>query len=759
MKSKTSLVRQYRSSSMPAAIADQERAGVQGNALAKISASPKVAVQRAFNAQIQNSPLAMAQKKAMENVAGHSAATARLEADEELNGGPAQLEADEELKGSPAQLEADEELKGSPAQLEADEELKGSPAQLASEPQLNNTGLPDNLKTGIESLSGISMDGVTVHYNSSQPAQLNALAYAQGTNIHVGPGQEQHLPHEAWHVVQQAQGRVQQTTQMKEGVPINDDAGLEHEADVMGARAAQMISTPSADGSTDASINRNSDLGFGVAQRLVKFKDESNGTQRGYTNTSRFKNQLSPEQKTHYYDMHDRQNKEFEFANANEAHDHMLSSGTTDLPKVSNLARGNRDDRFYDVEGTEAFDATGASTYLQNTQPDMTNWRRFMQLHRNNALMLMPIDDEHNIDRTEIEQIYKDNLAHAEALDDHENSTALHLTEDSTLTDLTRDETELSEPLLVKSAVEAMYAVATKAKGELFSRGPGIVVPRFGGTNPGGMGLWAYIAFQKGDSFPEGSSASGSYTNLPWEAPLKKRRTPSGENVYIRGHLLNDHLGGPVASYNLVPLVGVDVPGAPNSNAAHSSLVEGQARAAFKEISKKNDVSLSPTNPTYGGLRYFVQASSFGGHDVSQITTTLKLGKLRARVWLSMGAHAKNLNKSMAAITLAEFKTFLGNGSVNLQEQQRYQKEWTGGAKPIFSTVWNTDNGDKPVEEVIALVDENISLWKWEAQNLPKSLNYSFVYTNILGQSIGDSAEFKSIPAGPVFNIAMTYRT
>ncbi|HEX7987867.1 MAG TPA: DUF4157 domain-containing protein [Duganella sp.] len=78
----------------------------------------------------------------------------------------------------------------------------------------NNTGLPDDLKAGIENLSGMGMGHVKVHYNSSQPAQLQARAYAQGSDIHVGPGQEQHLPHEAWHVVQQAQGRVKPTTQM-----------------------------------------------------------------------------------------------------------------------------------------------------------------------------------------------------------------------------------------------------------------------------------------------------------------------------------------------------------------------------------------------------------------------------------------------------------------------------------------------------------------------------------------------------------------
>jgi hypothetical protein len=104
----------------------------------------------------------------------------------------------------------------------------------------NNSGLPDNLKSGVENLSGLSMDDVKVHYNSEKPAQLNAHAYAQGTDIHIASGQEKHLPHEAWHVVQQKQGRVQPTMMMKAKVLINDDSGLEKEADIMGAKALQM---------------------------------------------------------------------------------------------------------------------------------------------------------------------------------------------------------------------------------------------------------------------------------------------------------------------------------------------------------------------------------------------------------------------------------------------------------------------------------------------------------------------------------------
>ena len=100
----------------------------------------------------------------------------------------------------------------------------------------NETGMPDNLKAGIEDLSGFAMDDVRVHYNSDKPATVQALAYTQGTDIHVAPGQEQHLPHEAWHVAQQMAGRVEPTTEMG-GLPVNDSVGLEHEADVMGARA------------------------------------------------------------------------------------------------------------------------------------------------------------------------------------------------------------------------------------------------------------------------------------------------------------------------------------------------------------------------------------------------------------------------------------------------------------------------------------------------------------------------------------------
>ena len=97
-------------------------------------------------------------------------------------------------------------------------------------------GLPAPLLSGIASLSGLNLSDVRVHHGSAAPARLGALAYARGDAIHLGPGQDQHLPHEAWHIVQQRQGRVAPTWQAK-GLLLNDQPVLEQEADRMGAAA------------------------------------------------------------------------------------------------------------------------------------------------------------------------------------------------------------------------------------------------------------------------------------------------------------------------------------------------------------------------------------------------------------------------------------------------------------------------------------------------------------------------------------------
>lgn len=98
----------------------------------------------------------------------------------------------------------------------------------------NLTGIPTQMKLDYERRSGLSFDDVRVHYNSARPARLQALAYTQGTQVYVGPGQERHLPHELGHVIQQKLGLVHPTMRMG-GMPVNDDPRLERAADLMGS--------------------------------------------------------------------------------------------------------------------------------------------------------------------------------------------------------------------------------------------------------------------------------------------------------------------------------------------------------------------------------------------------------------------------------------------------------------------------------------------------------------------------------------------
>lgn len=103
--------------------------------------------------------------------------------------------------------------------------------------QLNKTVLPEQLKNGLENLSGYAMDEVKVHYNSEKPNQLEAISYANGSEIHTAIAQEKHLPHEDWHVVQQIKGRIKPTNNLIPKSTINDDCKLEAEADELGKKS------------------------------------------------------------------------------------------------------------------------------------------------------------------------------------------------------------------------------------------------------------------------------------------------------------------------------------------------------------------------------------------------------------------------------------------------------------------------------------------------------------------------------------------
>lgn len=94
----------------------------------------------------------------------------------------------------------------------------------------NGSALPDNIKNEYEEKTGLSMEDVSVHYNSLEPKKFNASAYTYGTDIYISPGKESSLNHELVHVIQQKQGIVYPTT-TEAGFPLNDSPTLEENAE------------------------------------------------------------------------------------------------------------------------------------------------------------------------------------------------------------------------------------------------------------------------------------------------------------------------------------------------------------------------------------------------------------------------------------------------------------------------------------------------------------------------------------------------
>ncbi|HTD38274.1 MAG TPA: DUF4157 domain-containing protein [Candidatus Limnocylindrales bacterium] len=117
-------------------------------------------------------------------------------------------------------------------------------------------GLDPAVRARTEARAGVPLGDVRVHYNSPAPRVLGAGAYAFGDEIHLGPGQEEHLAHEAWHVAQQRRGDVAPTGRSEDGRPLNDDPRLEHDAGAMAhaAPAARADAAPAATANAAAAV-------------------------------------------------------------------------------------------------------------------------------------------------------------------------------------------------------------------------------------------------------------------------------------------------------------------------------------------------------------------------------------------------------------------------------------------------------------------------------------------------------------------------
>ena len=139
--------------------------------------------------------------------------------------------------------------------------------------------LPEPLRQVLEQLSGYDLSDVRVYRASPWPARVSARAFALGSDIHLSTGAEDSLEQEAWHVVQQKQGRVRATGSVSfddprlGGVGLNGEESLEREAEAMGRMARSLMRC-------GVHLRERASLRVVPVQRPVVQKSTSTGSRR-----------------------------------------------------------------------------------------------------------------------------------------------------------------------------------------------------------------------------------------------------------------------------------------------------------------------------------------------------------------------------------------------------------------------------------------------------------------------------------------------
>lgn len=136
-----------------------------------------------------------------------------------------------------------------------------------------NENLPSDLQTNMENSLGHDFSNVNIQKDSQEAADMHARAFTKGDSVHFAPGEfDPHseqgknlIGHEFTHVAQQRSGAVQPTRVMGKGLQLNDNQGLEHEADHFGRKAAK---------GDPVSKYRSSGLGMRNSMRVAQAKSD-----------------------------------------------------------------------------------------------------------------------------------------------------------------------------------------------------------------------------------------------------------------------------------------------------------------------------------------------------------------------------------------------------------------------------------------------------------------------------------------------------
>ncbi|MCD1258025.1 hypothetical protein B5M42_004130 [Paenibacillus athensensis] len=186
--------------------------------------------------------------------------------------------------------------------------------------------------------------------------------------------------------------------------------------------------------------------------------------------------------------------------------------------------------------------------------------------------------------------------------------------------ELIKDEPDIAKLITNKDTAVVVANLLSSSSGALFNEvqdytkqvnetaGTGKKFSQFAysGQTPFGSPSKIVAQLEK-DGHPQGSSAGG---DPAWMLQLEERRDAS-KTLYVRGHMLNRHLGGAGLDSNMVPLTGREGwYGANNANGMHSAGIEENVKHLYEQVAGPGEEA-DPSKVT--NLVYTVEAI-FGDH-------------------------------------------------------------------------------------------------------------------------------------------------
>ncbi|HAP63088.1 MAG TPA: hypothetical protein DCR93_27510, partial [Cytophagales bacterium] len=444
-----------------------------------------------------------------------------------------------------------------------------------------------------------------------------------------------HLPHEAWHVVQQKQDRVKPTLQMKGRVSINDDAGLEREADIMGARAMTVGTGSASVASTvpSRSVNANNEVVQGKWFRMSTIWDETD---------EREVNQIREmvEEKNQYISGFTRILRTIEIRPDELSLDFSKALHRADQAGQLAILVKFLENTYWD---TYSHTAGQVVEGLEKAFPEEDSDSPVAAISEYQAAQLDEDFSTETFTAQELGLMALEEIKRIASQVDSQEEIALHFARLQAKYGMSKIgfQSEFGRPVRVRFKINPEFeieltgghAVEMRSEGS----GAGTVQSRVrwvpstlnltttghpgGGTYTVGDYMKAYPLSQDhatGTKSTADSDHDGMMGKLPSKTYRSLTGSGSGPYFYIKGHLLNDNLGGIANEANLFPITH-------DANGQHKNYVEQYIKNGIKQgYVYRYEVQIQNVNVGYDSTLSRYTVDSDLAFDFARLDTSLK---------------------------------------------------------------------------------------------------------------------------------------